>query len=223
MFEQILKFTMMKKSIFTILLAILLMTSCAMEQSKKPLEESSSNLNEITDFEQYLSLFEDVELPIVLDESFCGYEIMRKKDSIKADFVELFIGKKIINLLPEESLFDYYTFYPMVKFHVSSSIIGVIHAESGIAGGAEDHCILSLYTTSGEKTDELVVWEFTSEGEYFSETMSIITSNKISLVETGNELDEDSDSDEEVYRETYRRESEYRIDTVHGRIEILKE
>ena len=215
---------MQKQDIFTILLLISLITNCTMKQNteNKPLEEISSILIERTYFEQYLSLFKDVELPIVLDESFFEYEIMSQKDSLKTDFVELFIEKEIL-LSQGESLFDFYIFYPITKFYVSSSIIGVIYAKSGIAGGTQEQCILSLYTTSGEKTDELVIWEYTSEGTYFSEITSIISPNKISLLETGTEIDEDEDSDKDIYHEKYRKERQYRIDTMHGKIEILKE
>ena len=202
------------KIIFTIFLVILLMANCGMGQS---LEKNSSK----TDFEQYISLFEDIELPVVLDDAFLNANFIIKKEPIKADFIELFI-KKNEEFGVGESLFDYYKFYPMVKFHISSSIIGIIHAEIGIAGGAEDRCILNLYTINGEKTDELIVWEYLSEGTYFSEITSIITLNKISLVTTGTEINEDEDSGKEIYNETYREEKEYSIDTVHGKIEIKK-
>ena len=188
----------------------------------KSLEDNNSNSNETIDFEQFLSLFEDVELPLVLDESFCSYKVLSKKDTIKADFVVLFIEKDTV-LNAGVSLFYYYKFYPMVKFHVSSSIIGVIYAESGIAGGVEDRGILNLYTASGKKIDELIVWEEAGEGEYMREITSIIISNKISLIETGTEIDYDEDTGKGIEHETFREEREYKIDTVHGKIEILKE
>ena len=116
-------------------------------------------------------------------------------------------------------LFEYYTFYPVGKFHVSSSIIGIIYLKYGVAGGSEDYYILNLYSTSGEKTDELIVGKEIGDLGFISRITSVIRQCEISSVETEFERYEDED-DSDDYREVSKEEKRYKIDAVHGKIEI---
>jgi hypothetical protein len=187
-----------------------------MEQTKnKSLEKISSNSNETNDFHQYLSLFEDIELPVILDKSYFRYEFLSKKKPIDTAIVSLFIEK-----FEEAYLFDYYTFYPVGKFNVSSSIKGIIYAKIGVAGGADELFILNLYSTNGEKMDELIVGMEAGDLGFISQITSVISQSKISLIETEFKGSDDDDDD---YHEVSKEEKQYRIDTVHGKIEALKE
>jgi len=210
----------MKNRLFVILSLLVYCFACVPksgtthDKTDEFLSENQLIDNEKNDFPHFLSLFEDIKLPVILDESFLNKNSTSKKQPIDTAIVSLFIEKP-----KDADFFDYYTFYPMGKFHVSSSIIGVIYLKYGAAGGFEDYFILSLYSTSGEKMDELLVGEYAGDLGFVSLITSIISQSEISLVETYFERYEDEEGSDD-YREVSKKEKRYKIDTVHRKIEI---
>ena len=170
------------------------------------------------DFHQYLSLFENIELPINIDSSFLNTNTIPQRYPIDSALISSFIEQNHL-MIEEISLFDIYTYYPVYKFQLSNGIIGVIYAKIGMSGGSEDFFILNLYSVDGEKKGELLVGKYVSDCSFIEETTSVVSHDKARITHAYYE----GNCAKDVYFKTRTDEILYEINPFSGNIKMAED
>lgn len=175
---------------------------------------NSFNSRDKDNFTLFLAKFKDVKQPIVMDESFFNLNlIVSNSNPLDTNLISSYITDNK-DLAEGVSLYDVYHFYPIIKFEISTSLIGVIYKKQGISGGFEDQYFMNIYSVNGRKKSELLIGKYVSDCSFKELVTSEIKENKIHKVH----MYFNGDCDEDTYLEEIdmRTDIYMKIDTSEG-------
>lgn len=169
-----------------------------------------------SDFAMYLSFYQTVQLPVSLDETFLeANSIISYTQPLDSNFISNYIEMNK-SLTPTLMLFDVYKYYPVFKFQLSDSIIGLVYKKEGSSGGSEDIYYMNLYSNDGKKISDLLVAKNLADCSFIYQTTSFIAKDKIIVIQKYFQ----GDCDQDTYFEKERKEKIYNINSSNGKITI---
>lgn len=115
----------------------------------------SSLLND-TSFKNYLSLFDQKDLPYLIDSTFIRNTTFQKSTSINPADISMFFEEEK-DLGSGIKLFDVYQYFPHYKFSLPKNITAIILEKVGGAGGVEKMFYLVTYNRNGSTIDKILI------------------------------------------------------------------